>query len=264
MNQVKISVITPVLNGEATIEKCLYSVAIQDYPHKEHWIIDGISSDKTLEIVKKYAEKYPHIRYISQKDTGIYQAMNRGIDLSSGEWLYFLGCDDVLENPSILTEVSYNFQPNTDWLLGKIALTGFSKPIIRTPSTSWKRYLFSSILHQGCFYKKKLFDTVQYDESFVIAGDYKLNLQLLEWKIPYQHINLIVCNHSVEGKSGQSIDITLKENIRLRYEVLPLHKAFFWNGIIYCSFYTMQAIKTFLPLRYIQKLQLLKQTYIMK
>jgi putative colanic acid biosynthesis glycosyltransferase len=264
MNQVKISVITPVLNGEATIEKCLHSVAVQTYPYKEHWIIDGISSDKTLEIVKKYTDKYPHIRYISQKDTGIYQAMNRGIDLSSGEWLYFLGCDDVLANPDILAKVSYNFQPNIDWLLGQIVLTGFSKLILRTPSTSWERYLFSSILHQGCFYKRKLFDTLQYDESFVIAGDYKLNLQLLEWKVPYKTMNLVVCNHSIEGISGQSIYITLKENIRLRYEVLPFHLALFWNTLIYLGFYAMQTLKALTPPRYRQKIQVLKQRYIMK
>ena len=149
-----ITIITPVLNGELTLENCLESVAKQTYPYKEHWIIDGGSSDNSLSIIKIWAEKYPHIHYISQKDTGIYQAMNKGIDLSTGEWLYFMGCDDVLTNNNVLELVSQHSNTSSDLLFGSILIEGFSEPIIRNSITSWKRFIFSTILHSGIFYRK--------------------------------------------------------------------------------------------------------------
>ena len=92
----KISIITPTYNAARVIAACLESVAQQGYPHLEHWIIDGLSKDNTLSIVQDYAQRYPHIKYISEKDQGIYDAMNKGIDLAAGDFLLFLGADDVL------------------------------------------------------------------------------------------------------------------------------------------------------------------------
>ena len=75
----QISVITPVFNGERFIESCIRSVIDQNCPDVEHLIIDGCSTDRTLEIVKQYSETYPHIRWVSEKDKGQSDAMNKGI-----------------------------------------------------------------------------------------------------------------------------------------------------------------------------------------
>ncbi|MFN3316004.1 MAG: glycosyltransferase, partial [Raineya sp.] len=87
MDYPRISIITPTFNAEQTIKRCLESVANQNYPSIEHWIVDGLSQDGTLEIVKEYAQKYSHVKYISEKDEGIYDAMNKGIDLATGDFL---------------------------------------------------------------------------------------------------------------------------------------------------------------------------------
>lgn len=100
----RITVVTPVFNASETLEECILSVANQNYLNLEHWFIDGKSTDGSLEIIKRYAAQFPHIKCISEKDKGIYDAMNKGIDSSSGEWLYFLGADDVLM-PDVLNEV---------------------------------------------------------------------------------------------------------------------------------------------------------------
>jgi len=99
-----ISVITPVYNGERFIESCIKSVIDQNCPNAEHIIIDGGSTDKTVDIVKKYAEQYSHIRWLSERDRGQSDAMNKGVDMAKGEILSFLNVDDYYE-PNVLNRV---------------------------------------------------------------------------------------------------------------------------------------------------------------
>jgi len=108
-----ISVITPVFNGEEHIETCLESVIAQRCNNVEHIIMDGQSSDNTMDIVKRYAEKYVHIRWQSQPDEGQSDAMNKGIDLALGDVLSILNVDDYYE-PNTLNRVSALFETFTE------------------------------------------------------------------------------------------------------------------------------------------------------
>lgn len=99
-----ISIITPVYNGERFIESCIQVVIEQNCPDIEHIIVDGGSKDRTVEIIKEYAEKYPHIRWISEKDKGQSDAMNKGIAMAKGEIMNFLNVDDYYE-PNVLNKV---------------------------------------------------------------------------------------------------------------------------------------------------------------
>ena len=93
----QISVITPVYNGERFIESCLRSVVEQNCPDVEHIVMDGGSKDRTIEIVKEYADRHPHIRWVSEKDKGQSDAMNKGLRLARGSLLGFLNADDFYE-----------------------------------------------------------------------------------------------------------------------------------------------------------------------
>jgi glycosyltransferase involved in cell wall biosynthesis len=259
-----VSIITPILNGESTIEKCLQSVVNQTYPHKEHWIIDGVSSDKTLQIVKEWQTKYPHIHYISEYDTGIYQAMNRGIDKSRGEWLYFLGCDDVLVDDTVLKKVSLSFNTSYKWLLGDTIVQGFSKSFIRRSNLSWKRFLACTILHQGCFYKRTIFEHYRYDETKQIASDYKLNLQLVQQHTPHLFLNFPIAIFSAHGRGSRENLTTLKEMNQCRREVLSKPKALFFNTLVSLGFYSMQFAKKIIAPRLLDTVQILKQRYLMR
>jgi len=104
-----ISVITPVFNGEEHIENCLKAVIDQNCASVEHIIMDGVSSDNTMAIVKRYAEKYPHIRWRSQADNGQSDAMNKGIDLAKGDVLSILNVDDFYE-PNTLNRAAELFE----------------------------------------------------------------------------------------------------------------------------------------------------------
>ncbi|MEC4816347.1 MAG: glycosyltransferase family 2 protein, partial [Scytonema sp. PMC 1069.18] len=114
-----ISVVTPVYNGEKFIESCIKVVIAQNCPDVEHIIVDGGSKDGTVEIIKQYAQKYSHIRWISEKDKGQSDAMNKGIAMAQGEILAILNVDDYYE-PNVLNRVSEIFKtlPEPSLLVG--------------------------------------------------------------------------------------------------------------------------------------------------
>ena len=114
-----ISIITPVYNGERFIESCIKVVIEQVCPDIEHIIIDGGSTDQTTEIIKRYADNYPHIRWLSQKDEGQSDAMNKGIVMARGDILGFLNVDDFYE-PNVLNRISEIFKalPEPSLLIG--------------------------------------------------------------------------------------------------------------------------------------------------
>jgi glycosyltransferase involved in cell wall biosynthesis len=114
-----ISIITPVYNGEKFIEACIKVVIDQNCPEAEHIIVDGGSSDKTIEIIKRYAERNEHIRWISEKDQGQSDAMNKGILMAKGDIVGFLNVDDYYE-PNVLNRIYELFKksPNPSLLVG--------------------------------------------------------------------------------------------------------------------------------------------------
>jgi len=101
--KVELTIITPVYNGEKFIESCLQNVIEQNCPFAEHLIMDGGSKDRTVKILQDYSEKYPHIRYISEKDNGQSDAMNKGIKSAKGSIISFLNVDDFYE-PNALND----------------------------------------------------------------------------------------------------------------------------------------------------------------
>ncbi|MCP6759829.1 MAG: glycosyltransferase [Fischerella sp. CENA71] len=108
-----ISVITPVYNGEKFIESCIKVVINQNCTNVEHIIADGGSTDRTVDIIKEYAQKYPHIQWISEKDKGQSDAMNKGIAMAKGEILAILNVDDYYEQ-NVLNRVSEIFKTLTE------------------------------------------------------------------------------------------------------------------------------------------------------
>lgn len=118
-----ISIITPVYNGDRFIEDCIKNVIAQNCTDVEHIIVDGGSTDRTVEIIKSYAEHYPHIRWLSEKDKGQSDAMNKGITLAEGEIIGFLNVDDYYES-DVLNRVIEIFKtlPDPSFLVGNCNL----------------------------------------------------------------------------------------------------------------------------------------------
>lgn len=131
-----ISIVTPVYNGERFIESCLQTVVAQHCSGVEHLIIDGGSTDRTVSIIQRYAQRYPHIRWISELDRGQSEAMNKGIKLATGTIITFLKVDDYYES-GVLYQVSQLFKtlPEPSFVVGNCRIVndaghtlGLNKP----------------------------------------------------------------------------------------------------------------------------------------
>lgn len=119
-SELTISIITVCLNAVNTIETTINSVLSQSYPNMEYIIIDGLSTDGTLDIINKYRKKINHI--FTEKDNGIYEAMNKGIALANGDFLYFLGADDVLNKDVIKNVIQYLYSNDKIIYYGQVVL----------------------------------------------------------------------------------------------------------------------------------------------
>lgn len=207
MNKELISIITVVYNGEKYIEETIISVINQTYENVEYIIIDGGSTDGTLDIIKKYEGRIGY--WVSEKDRGIYDAMNKGIDVANGKWIYFLGADDKLYDLMTLTNLSGYFQKDYDFINGKIIYTDGN--IVKSVF-GIKMLLHNTLHHQGTFYNKRLFENFKYDLTFKIIADYELNLKLyLTKNNNHCIINNLIANCRNDGISHTQLSNSINE-----------------------------------------------------
>ena len=209
-NKPLISVITVVFNGALTIEKTIQSVIGQNYDNVEYIIIDGASTDRTVEIIKKYDEQIDY--WISEPDEGIYQAMNKGTSLASGDWLLYMNADDWIYAPEVLKNVHDNQSYDVDLLIGDFAIiySGYEKPArAGKVENLWKGMQFC---HQSIFFSRKLMFENGYETHFKIAADYNLLYQALIMKgVKYKYINQIIAAYRMGGLSDKYILTGQKE-----------------------------------------------------
>ncbi len=186
-----ISIITICYNSEAHIETCIKSVVNQTYTNLEYIVIDGNSTDGTIAVIEKYDQQIS--KWISEKDSGISEAMNKGLEMAKGEYILFLHSDDyILSDGSIENAVK---QMNQDSDIHAFSVTfGNEEQSTLIPSTpfSLRIWFKTNIMHQGAFCKKVLFESLGgFDESFSITMDYDFffraslsNCKLLCHKMP--------------------------------------------------------------------------------
>ncbi|ASB49106.1 glycosyltransferase family 2 protein [Alkalitalea saponilacus] len=118
----KVSIITVVYNGAETLERTIKSIAALDYRNLEYIIVDGKSSDDTIEIIRKY--EYATSLWISEPDEGLYDAMNKGMSLASGDYLWFINSGDEVSDPQVLSQIFQNF-PRADIYYGETMIVDY-------------------------------------------------------------------------------------------------------------------------------------------
>lgn len=180
----KITIVTVCLNAEAWIANCLRSVATQTYSDFEHIIIDGASSDRTLEIVGAF----PHItKVISERDAGLYDAMNKGIALASGDFVYFLNSDDELCSHNTLSEVVEHIKdrPNADVYYGDLEVFGGRKGKVKychspDPDGVAEMMILGCLPHQSTLARRQVFNlTGPFNLQYFYHADYDWFLKVI-------------------------------------------------------------------------------------
>ena len=167
-----VTIITVVFNGEKHLEQAIQSVISQSYNNVEYIIIDGGSTDGTIDIIRKYDDQIDY--WLSEPDEGIYDAMNKGWKLSQGDYIYYLGSDDILLNiPSqSIQKASLN---NTGIIYGNIIMDNGQLRISRyNPLIVFK----NTLCPQGLFIKKNLLDELPFDTKYKVYADFDLNQKI--------------------------------------------------------------------------------------
>jgi glycosyltransferase involved in cell wall biosynthesis len=233
----KISVITVVRNGESHLEQTITSIVDQNYKNLEYIIIDGNSTDRTVEIIKKYEDRIAY--WVSEKDGGIYDAMNKGIKKATGDWLLFINADDFLfDNDTLTNAAAYLQRSNSLVAYGNVIIIyATGSEIVR--GEDWKNlknYFLNvrmNISHQGVFHSAKLFENRLYDTQFKIVADYDLLLSYLKDHDAF-HIPLTVAKMRATGVSSTSGNNKILREIRKAqqknkmYAILPSFKWIFY------------------------------------
>ncbi|TWJ19291.1 glycosyltransferase family 2 protein [Geobacter argillaceus] len=166
-----ISIITPVLNGASHIEETISSVINQRYDNIEFIVIDGCSVDGTLDILHRYDHCIDF--WISEKDNGVYDAMNKGFKLATGDWMLFLGGDDLLVN--CLDKVASHLMAPATIYYGDVYMPG--QHSLYGGEFSAYKLMCRNIPHQAIFYPRIVGQKYCYDEQYRIVADYELNIR---------------------------------------------------------------------------------------
>jgi glycosyltransferase involved in cell wall biosynthesis len=199
-----ITIIIPAYNAAACIREALNSLLQQSFMAFEVLVVDGASKDNTLEIVKELAAQDNRVRFISEKDAGIYDAMNKGIGLAAGEWLYFLGADDALFNEQVLEIVAHELQQTNALFVYGNVLMG-DKNHWYDGAFTYDKLLRKNISHQAIFYNRKVFELAgSYNIRYKGHADWAFNIHCFNTPgITNQYMNVLVANFSVGGTSSQ-------------------------------------------------------------
>ncbi|WP_198018167.1 glycosyltransferase family 2 protein [Hippea jasoniae] len=226
-----VSIITVVYNNKDTIKDAIESVLNQTYENIEYIVIDGASTDGTVDIVKSYGNRID--KFISKKDNGIYDAMNKGINLASGDIIGILNSDDFYVDSKVIEKVVEVFKDkNVDSVYGDLVYVDkddTDKIIRYWKSKEYKEGLFKKGWHPAhptFFVKKEIYNKYGvFNLDFKIAADYELMLRFLEkYKITTSYLPEVLVKMRIGGKSNISIKNIIKANIEC-------YKAWCINGL---------------------------------
>jgi glycosyltransferase involved in cell wall biosynthesis len=219
-SNIKISIIIPTFNSEKVIFNCLKSLNTISNLNIEILFIDSVSSDRTVEIINQF--NLTNSKVFVSKDNGIYDAMNRGVKFAKGDFIYFLGSDDLilsdftqLYNKLSSTDTIYysNVLINTDIYLGEFNL---------------KKLLKFNISHQSIIYPRNILINNPYDLKYKYLADYVLNLKLYSCNYIFKYYPYTIAKYSVDGVSSHNLDLNFKKD---QFKII--YKYFKFKGLLF-------------------------------
>ncbi len=243
-----LSFVIVTFNAAGTVCEAIDSILNQSYPNKEIVIIDGLSNDNTVEKITAYGNKINY--FISEKDSGIYDAMNKGIAASRGEWVLFLGADDTLYNPGVCMKIfEESAFANADLIYGDALYS--SKQVRYGGEKDYGKLIESNICHQAIFYKRGLLEKMgRYNLRYAILADYELNLRIFRNDaLTKKYVPQIVTLFNDKGTSNVVLDRYFHSDMLQFF--LKQDKINYWNSLLqqyhfyygYISFYNKEYFK---------------------
>lgn len=212
----KLTIITVNLNNREGLQRTIQSVINQTFTDFEYIVIDGGSTDGSVDLIKQHAERITY--WVSEPDNGIYHAMNKGILKAKGEYLLFLNSGDWLAKNEALDQVIPFLKEDIDIVSGYVKELNGDKSYKYPPKTfTFKSFYNSNIPHQSEFIKKDLFVRIGlYNEHFQILSDYEFNIKALCHYAHYRYVDLLISYIDTTGISYQSDEGNTIQNERIQ------------------------------------------------
>lgn len=207
MNNPKISIITVCYNAANVIEITIVSVLNQTYKNVEYIIVDGGSSDGTLDIIKKYDKSLS--KWVSESDNGVYDAMNKGIDMATGKWVYFIGAGDILLN--ILDKLVFKLTNPNSIYYGNVYRNDLKK--IYDGKYNAYKLAVTNICHQAIFYPLDVFKKYKYNTKYKLLADHDLNMRCYgDENFIFKYLPILISIYDGGGISAHQPDIDFFED----------------------------------------------------
>ncbi|HHV84457.1 MAG TPA: glycosyltransferase [Petrimonas sp.] len=220
----KLSVITVTYNAEKTLERTLKSVSGQTYPYVEHIVVDGKSEDHTVSLIQKYGNSA--LKWVSEPDKGLYDAMNKAVTMTTGDYLCFLNAGDTFYTDDTVERMMNSFEAASppDIIYGETAIVDDSGKFLfmrrlSVPETlSWKSFKQGMVVcHQAFIVKKTIFEPYSLDYRFSADVDWCIRMMKKSRRIHNTYLTLI--NYLNEGVTTANRKASLKE----RYRIMVKH-----------------------------------------
>jgi putative colanic acid biosynthesis glycosyltransferase len=229
-----ISVITVSYNTAASLESTILSVLNQQAA-VEYILIDGGSTDGTAEILDRYRDRLAYC--VSEPDLGVYDAMNKGLAVATGDWLFFIGADDQLANSQTINQIWGHLAANQiDWrdldlIFGDVCYLA-GKNLVRRYHSRFDAslYIKNRLHHQGAFYRRQSLQGWRYDPSLRAFADYELNLKMYLAKARSVKVPTIISDCQVGGLSGRVLWSGWQEEVTIRHRYLGWWASLPWDA----------------------------------
>lgn len=243
MNKPLFSIITICYNAEATLEKTIQSVLAQTYPNVEYIVVDGASKDNTLAIINRYSPQLSKV--VSEPDKGLYDAMNKGIGLATGDYLCFLNAGDTFFSANTLQEMVDTLPSDTlpDVIYGETALVDAEGHFVRmrrlqAPEVlTWRSFRQGMLVcHQAFFARRELVPL--YDLQYRFSADFDWCIRIMKQSHLLHNTHLTLVNYLDEGLTTHNQKASLKERFRIMakhyglFSTLLHHLWFVYRAII--------------------------------
>jgi len=242
INAPKISIVTVVYNDKKHLEKTIKSVINQTYDNVEYIVIDGGSTDGAINIIKKYESKIFH--WVSESDNGIYDAMNKGINLATGQWINFMNAGDIFYSSETLQEVFYNQQYEAEIIYGDyLADHGYFTERVAAKNISqlWQGMAFC---HQSAFISTQYHKKNKYSLRYSISGDFNFFYEAFQGGTRFQYFEKIVSIFACDGISSVVGAGAGRQNLR----IINNYGYSIGHNFYYLFRFSYQIIKRFLNL----------------
>ncbi len=222
----RISIVIATLNAAQFVGRCLESIVAQDYSNYEIVVVDGASADGTLDILRHYAAVFGgQLTWVSEPDSGIAEAWNKGVRLTRGEWLIFIGADDALSAPDVFSRIAAPLAkafPSHSIVYGTVDATGQDGSLIEHCDWPWSPLRFRNCIenlpHAAVFHHRSLFSCHGcFDPAFKVTLDYDFLLRALMNSTPLQVSDLVVTDAQIGGVSTdfRNYPLAIRERIKL-------------------------------------------------